>query len=173
MSFNGAEIELNGGEVNVSDNFCIGTNGNSGQGNNTIVMNGGLLTGHITTAGYEAIGVYIANNDTFIMNDGEIFADNGAGICMRGGTVIINDGVITATGEPGTTGWIGDNKTKMSKSAVIYHESANYPGKTGMSLTINGGIFTGVDHSVEVLSNEDTPKVTVAGGTFDPAYPEN
>ena len=41
-----------------------------------------------------------------------------------------------------------------------------------MSLTINSGHFVGVDHSLEVLSNEATPNVTVTGGIFEPAYPE-
>jgi hypothetical protein len=173
MAVDGAEVIIEHGEINVSDNFCIGTNGSSGRGGNTIIMNGGTLTGRITSAGYEAIGVYIANNDTFIMNDGEIVAIDGAGLVMRGGHVTINEGIIAATGEAGTTGWVGDNKTKMSKSAIIYHESANYPGKAGMSLVINGGTIIGVDHSVEVLSNEDTPNVTITNGEFDPAYPEN
>ena len=41
-----------------------------------------------------------------------------------------------------------------------------------MNLTIVGGMITGADHSVEVLSNETTPNVTITGGIFDPAYPE-
>ena len=39
-----------------------------------------------------------------------------------------------------------------------------------MSLTINGGKITGVVHSVEVLSNEVEPAVSVTGGEFTPAY---
>ena len=171
-AFDGGELVVNGGEIKVSDNFALFTNGTEGRGGNVITMNGGKLIGNITSNGYEAIGVYIANNDEFTMNDGEIIANNGAGLCMRGGTVVINGGSITATGEAGTTGWIGDDKTKMSKSAIIYHESANYPGKEGMSLTVAGGVITGVDHSIEVLSNETTPNVTVTGGTFNPAFPE-
>lgn len=171
-AFDGGEIEMNSGTITGIDNFALFTNGSAGRGGNTITMNGGHLVGNIRSNGYEACGIYIANNDTFVMNDGEIIANNGCGILMRAGDVTINGGTITATGEAGTTGWVGDNKTKMSKSAVIYHESANYPGKEGMSLYIGGGTFNGVDHALEVLSNEATPNVTVAGGTFNPAYPE-
>ena len=150
----------------------IATNGSNGQGGNAIVINGGKIDAHITSAGWEACAVYVANNDTFVMNGGELVANNGAGICMRAGDVTIHGGSITATGEPGTTGKIGDAKYQMGKSAVIYHEKANYPGKAGMKLTIDGGTFTGVDHSVEVLSNEAEPQVFVTGGTFVPVYPE-
>lgn len=170
MSFDGASLEINGGEIYVSDNFPIGTNGTDGRGNNTIIMNGGYLESHIVSEGYEAIGVYIANNDTFIMNDGEIKAIDGAGILMRGGTVELNGGKITATGHVGGGGYVGDKKKVMSQSAVIYDEASNYPGKEGINLTINGGIFVGFDHSLEVLSNDAEPAVVINGGAFVPPY---
>ena len=169
----GAVLEMNGGLVQTSDNMGIGTNGNAGQGGNTITMNGGRIEANIVTAGYEAIGVYIANSDVFVMNGGEIVANNGTGLCMRAGDVTINNGTIIATGEPGHDGKIADDPTIMTgTSAIIYHESANYPAKEGMKLTVKGGTITGVDHSVQVLSNEITPNVHVSGGTLTPAYPE-
>lgn len=171
-------IVINGGNLTGTDNFAVCTNGTEGMGNNTITINGGRLEGNIKSAGYEAIGVYIANSDTFVMNDGEIIANGGTGLCMRGGNVTINGGTITATnvdknGNIVADGKIGDDPTVMTGcSAVIYHESANYPGKEGMKLTITGGTITGVDHSVQVLSNEAQPQVFVTGGTLTPAYPE-
>lgn len=172
MAFDGASLEIDGGQLAARDNFAIGTNGTNGRGNNTIVLNDGLLVGNIVSNGYEAIGVYIANNDTFTMNGGDILAQNGAGIVMRGGNVTINGGKIVSTGIAGTTGWVGDNKTKMSKSAIIFHETANYPGNANMRLEINDGIFIGVDHSIEVLSNAANPQVFINGGSFTPDYPE-
>lgn len=175
--FDGASCVVNGGLIEVADNFAIASNGTAGRGGNTIVFNDGVLIGHISDGsiaqGYHAIGVYIANNDVFIMNGGRIEADNGTGLLMRGGLVEIHDGTIVATGEAGTEGgYVGDNKRKMSKSAVIYDEAANYPGKDGMQLSITGGTFIGVDHALEIVSNEETPAVTVTGGEFTPAYPE-
>ena len=171
-SFDGAEIVMNGGEMSISDNFGLFTNGTSGRGNNTITMNGGSIVSNIKSAGYEACGIYIANNDTFIMNGGSVTGNGGCGLLMRGGTVVINDGAITAIAGTNVPGWVGDNKTKMNASGIIYHESANYPGKEGINLTVAGGVITGVDHSIEILSNEATPNVTVTGGVFSPAYPE-
>ena len=170
MAFDGASVEFNGGELLIDDNFALGTNGSENRGNNTIVMNGGKIDAHIVTAGYEAIGIYIANNDTFTMNGGEIFAENGAGILMRGGTVTLNNGKIKTTGVEGGGGWIGDNKTVMSQSAIIYDEKSNYPGKAGMNLTVNGGTFVGFDKSIDVQSTEVEPKVYVYGGAFVPPY---
>ena len=168
----GAELVMNGGLIETVDNMGIGTNGTSGLGGNTITMNGGKINAHITSQNYEAIGVYIANNDTFVMNDGEIVANGGAGLCMRAGQVAIHGGTITAIGTAETSGKIADAPAMMGPSGVIYHESANYPGKAGMSLTIDGGTITGVTHSVEILSNEDVPNVHITGGTFDPPYHE-
>lgn len=169
----GGVIEMNGGLIETIDNMGIATNGSSGQGGNTIIINGGKIDAHITSAGWEACAVYVANSDTFVMNGGELVANNGAGLCMRAGNVTINDGIITATGEAGTTGKIADGNFQMGKSAVIYHEKANYPAKDGMKLTVNGGTFTGVDHAIDVQSNEAEPQVFVTGGNFTPAYPES
>lgn len=165
-------VEINGGKIDVSDNFAVGTNGSAGRGGNVITINGGELTGKITSDGYEAIGIYIANSDTLVVNDGTIKAEGGAGICMRAGNVTINGGEIIATTGDHVPGWIGDKKTRMNASGIIYHESADYPGKAGMSLVVNDGEITGAEHSIEVLSNEAAPNVTVNGGNLTPAYPE-
>ena len=175
----GARITVNGGKLTGLDNFAISTNGTSGMGGNIITINGGELEGNIKSAGYEAIGVYIVNSDIFVMNGGTIKANGGTGLCMRAGDVTINDGTIIATnvdknGNIVADGKIGDDSTVMTGcSAIIYHETANYPGKAGMKLTVKGGTITGVDHAIQVLSNEETPNVHVSGGTFNPAYPES
>ena len=168
MAFDGGSITVNGGTLHTRDNFAIGTNGSAGRGGNVIIMNGGEIDAHITSAGYEAIGIYLPNDDVFIMNDGTINVTDGAGIVQRGGSCTIRGGSITVTGTPGNTGWVGDNKTKMSQSAVIYHQTANYPTKDTIRLAISGGNFVGVDHAVEILSDEAEPKVSITGGTFIP-----
>ena len=174
----GSTVTINGGTLVGTDNYAVATNGSAGMGNNVITINGGKLEGNITSPGYEAIGVYIPNHDTFVMNGGEIIAHGGTGLCMRSGDVTINNGTITATnvdknGNIVADGKIGDDPTVMTGcSAVIYHESANYPGKEGMKLTVKGGTITGVDHSIQVLSNEAQPQVFVTGGILTPVYPE-
>ena len=170
----GATIIINDGLIVTTNGYGISTSELSGEGGNGITINGGTIDANNTATGFEACAVYIANNDSFVMNGGEIIGNNGAGICMRGGQVEINTGAtITATGTAGTTGKIGTSETLMTKSAIIYHESADYPGKSGMTLTVNDGTITGVDHSIEVLSNEVEPQVVVTGGTLTPTYPES
>lgn len=177
MAFDGAEVIVNGGTFETVDNFVIGTNGTPGRGSNTITINSGKLTGNITSNGYEACGVYVANNDIVeIGSDVEIDVKNGCGILMRGGSVTVKSGAkinITTDKPEGFTGWVGDNKTKMTQSGIIYHESANYPGKTGMELIVEDGVtINAIDHSIEVLSNEETPRVTIGTGNYTPVYPE-
>ena len=174
----GSVIEINGGNLVGTDNFAVATNGSSGMGGNTITINGGRFEGNIKTNGYEAIGIYIANSDTVVINDGEIIANGGTGICMRAGDLTINGGTITATnvdknGNTVADGQIGDDPTVMTGcSAVVFHETSNYPGQAEkeMKLTVTGGTITGVDHSIEVLSDKAEPKVFVTGGTLTPAY---
>ena len=176
----GSTIIVNDGILVGTDNFAIATHGSNGMGSNTIIINGGTMEGNIVSNGYEAIGVYVANSDTFVMNDGEIIAHGGTGLCMRAGDVTINGGTITATnvdknGNIVADGKVGDNNTVMTGcSAVIFHETSNYPGQKDkpMKLTIKGGTITGVDHSVQVLSESEHPNVFVTGGTFNPPYPE-
>ena len=168
-------IEVNGGLIETTDNFAISTNGNAGNDHNMITINGGRLVGNITSAGYEAIGIYIANNDTLTVNGGEIVANGGTGICMRGGTVVINDGTITAlknnkAGQPVPDGKIGDDATiAEGVSAIVYHKSSAYQN-AGMNLTINGGTISGIDKSIDVIGDEN-PSITINGGTLTPAYP--
>ena len=171
-AFDKGEIEINGGTFKGIDNFPVFTNGTAGRGGNTITINGGEFEGNITSNGYESCCVYVANNDTVVINGGTFVSNDGCGILMRAGTVTINDAEVVAKKkavDSHSPGYVGDNKTKMSASAIIYHESANYPGKAGMSLTINGGTFEGADLAVEVLSNEATPNVHINGGEFTPA----
>lgn len=173
---NGGIIEVNGGVLEGLDNFAIATNGNAGNKNNVITVNGGKLIGNIRSSGYEAIGVYIANQDTFVMNDGEIIAHGGTGLCMRGGNVTINGGKITATGtdkngNPVADGKIADDPTVMTGvSAIVFHRSTSYQNE-GMHLTIAGGIITGTDKSIDIVSESDeTANITVTGGTLTPPY---
>lgn len=177
MAFDGAEVVINGGDFETIDNAVIGTNGSAGRGNNKITINNATLTGGTTTDGYEACGIYVANNDEVTVGSNvEINVVNGCGILMRGGNVTVKKGVkIITTTDKGSdfTGYVGDNKTKMSQSGIIYHETANYPGKAGMKLTVESGVkISSIVHSIEILSNEETPNVLIRQGDFSPAYPE-
>ena len=177
MAFDGAEVTINDGEFTTVDNAVIGTNGTAGRGNNTIVINKAVLNGNTASAGYEACGIYCANNDKIVVGSDVVMdIKNGCGILMRGGEVTVKKGVkinITTDKEEGFTGWVGDNKTKMTQSGIIYHETANYPGKAGMKLVVEDGVtINAIDHSIEILSNEEVPNTKIGVGHYNPNYPE-
>ena len=160
MAFDGGTLTLNGGDYNTNDNFVVGTNGTSGRGGNTINIKNAVLKGKIQSNGYEACGIYVANNDTVNIEDSEIIAENGCGILMRAGNVTVKNTKITTTGTAG--GFVGDKKKVMSNSGIIYDEASNYPGKAGMSLVYGQDVtFDCSGETVEILSNEETPNVTV------------
>lgn len=155
MAFDGAAIEMNGGTLNTRDNFAIATNGIKGRGGNTIIMNGGTLNGRITSNGYEAVGIYIANTDTFIMNGGTIDTLNGCGICQRGGNVQLLGGtVITRVDENYRAGGVGDKKKNLEADGVIFDEASLYPTANDhvpMALTIGENFVINVPEGFEAV----------------------
>ena len=179
IASNGASgmITVNGGHLIGTNGYAIATSEETGYDGNTIVINDGVLEGNANTAeGKEAVGVYIANGDSFTMNDGDIIANGGTGICMRGGNVTINGGSITATdddgnGNPVDPGAIGSDETVFyGTSGIIYHKVEGFSGYTdGMQLTVTGGSITAYDYSIEVIGDED-PNITVTGGDLNPGY---
>lgn len=164
-------ITINNGTIKSLNSFSIYSSRVSS--GNTIVLNGGHLESSTITNNFESCCVYIAGNDEFTMNGGVVESIDGCGILMRAGTVVINDGEVTAKkkgSDSHSPGYVEQMNKQMSASAVIYDEASDFPSKDGMSLTIHNGTFTGVDHSLEILSNEVEPAVIVTGGTFVPDY---
>ena len=149
----GASFEMNGGELEGIDNCPLMGQGTAGNGGTEMIMNGGKLIAHITSAGYIACGVYMPNDGKFIMNGGEIVSD-GAGIVMRAGEVELNGGSIVANGATGVNGKVGDSRVVVGPYAVVYDEKANYPGlQTGdFKLTIGADMdLQGTDGDISIL----------------------
>lgn len=150
----GAALEINGGTFECVDNCPIMGQGNAGNGNVNIVMNGGQLIAHITSAGYIAAGVYMPNDGSFTMNGGEIISD-GAGIVMRGGQVNLNGGVINANGATGVKGKVGDSRVVVGPYAVVYDQTAHYPAVNSMELNIGKDmVLNGTDGDISVLVDD-------------------
>ena len=149
----GAALEINGGEIECYDNCPIQGNGSNGQGDVEIVMNGGKLVAHIQSAGYTACGVYMPNTGKFVMNGGEIISD-GAGLVMRAGEVELNGGSIKAEGASGVKGKVGDSKVTVGPYAIVYDESAKYPGASAGEFKLTVGkemVLEGTDGDIDVL----------------------
>jgi hypothetical protein len=114
-------------------------------------MNGGRLEGHIQSAGYIACAVYMPNEGSFTMNDGEIVSD-GCGICMRGGQVNLNGGSVIASGESGVKGKVGDSRVVVGPYAVVYDAQSQYPAVNSLELNIAAGVvLEGTDGDIDTV----------------------
>lgn len=153
----GAQFVMNGGELEGRDNCPLMGQGSEGQGNVDIVINGGKLIAHITSAGYIACGVYMPNSGKFTMNGGEIVSD-GAGLVMRAGEVELNGGSIVANGATGIKGKVGDSRVVVGPYAVIYDEKAKYPGASEGEFKLTIGedmILEGTDGDLDFIFSDD------------------
>ena len=135
-----ATCTIESGNFTAIDNAVLGTNGTKGRGGNIITINGGTFTGGITSSGYVACGIYAPNDDTWTINGGTFNITGGAGIVARAGVVTVYGGTFNCSGN--TTGKVGDSRVVVPCSALVFDESANYPGLTENSkIVVNGGTF--------------------------------
>ena len=165
--FDGSVLNINGGVVTALNNYGVFTKKSDIYGHNTIVMNAGRVVGQTHTLDKASCGIFIANRDSFTMTGGEIISENGCGLLMRSGTVLIHNGLIISEGtDPGT---VGEDNIIVTHSAIIFHQTSDYTHSASMTLTINDGRFVGVQHSIEILSNKVEPDININGGYFNPA----
>lgn len=163
----GADIEINGGTFTATDNLVLSGNGSSKNPSgvvrteaNHITVNGGTFNGAIKTSGYIAGGVYSPWKDVWTLNGGVFNVTNGCGICARAGQVTIGENVVfNVTGT--TAGWVGDKKTSVPCAAIVYDESANYPGQDETSkITVNSAVIA----NSTVTEGQDKVVVMKSGG---------
>ena len=156
----GATLTINGGTISCIDNGGVMMNGTAGKGGNTVVMNGGRIEGHITSAGYLACGVYLPNDDVFTMNGGEIISD-GVGIVLRGGKAILNGGVVEGNGATGVKGKVGDSRVVVGPYAVVYDMESAYPAKDSLELVIGADmILRGTDGAIDIVGDPANANIT-------------
>lgn len=127
LIIDGGAVEVNGGTYTTIDNGVIMTNGSEGRGNNSIVINDGVFTGHITSGGYLAHAVYLANADRLTVNGGTFNVENGSAFVVRGGYLKINPNVaISVSGS--AMGKVGDgNQLIPAGHDIVVDYKSNYP----------------------------------------------
>lgn len=180
--YSGSTVNINGGIIKTVDNVAVGNNGtldaNRGDHGGTIInITGGRLESHITTPGYVACGVYMANHGICNISGGEIVAIGGCGICLRAGTVNITGGTIQGSGSTDLLGKVGDSRVVVGPNGIVYDQIAKYPGAkldtedSGIHLNIYGGTITGKNASIQVLKEESfEPDINVNGGLLVPNF---
>lgn len=175
LALNGGSVVIDGGSVSAIDNGAIMGNGTAGAGDTDITINGGYFEGNITSNGYVACTIYHPNTGTLTINGGEIVANGGAGIVMRGGQLNFNGGTIVANtteARPsGSVGKVGDSRVVVGIAGIVYDKNSKYPGKDTLEVNINGGSITGADYSLQVLTDEAEPAISIANeAILTPAY---
>ena len=163
-AYTGTTVNINGGEITGRDNMAVSGNGTAGAGGYTINISGGTLIGNIESAGYQSCAVYGPNEGVINITGGTIIANNGAGVVMRGGELNMTGGSIQVMGT--AHGWVGDRKTKLNASGIIYDYQANYPAKDTLAVYVGpDAVIHGVDADVQIYKGaQETPNVTVENG---------
>lgn len=126
--YGGSVTTIESGTFTATDNAVIMGQGLEQNKNVTLTINGGTFNGGITTAGYIACGVYVANSGTYAINGGVFNITNGCGICARAGQVTVAD---EATFDvSGTiTGKVGDKNVAIPcVDMYIDYSEPPYPG---------------------------------------------
>ena len=171
----GAQLSVTGGVIAAEGNCAIGGNGTNSasryDGGTTINISGGTIIGRMTAEfvedGYIAVGIYHPQNGEMTISGGTIYADQGVGIAMRGGTLDFTGGSIISTGS--ASGKVGDSKVAMDCYGIQVDGDSGYYDYANCKVTISGSASvssqSGVD-SIIVTPAGDEDKITVSGGYF-------
>lgn len=126
--YGGSVTTIESGTFTATDNAVIMGQGLEQNNNVTLTINGGTFNGGITTAGYIACGVYVANSGTYAINGGTFNITNGCGICARAGQVTVAAAAkFTVTGS--ITGKVGDKNVAIPcVDMYIDYSEPPYPG---------------------------------------------
>ena len=127
--FGGSKLTVNGGTFTSMDNNVVATNGSESKGCE-ITINGGVFNGNIKTKGYIACGVYVANDDTVMINGGTFNIVDGVGILMRAGKTTIGKDVVINLTNTGTvtSGKVGDAVIDITTpSHLVVDLKSKYP----------------------------------------------
>ena len=157
-----ASLTMNGGTIinGITGNGSNNDNGDPVYAPTTITINGGVVNGG-------ELGIYHPQVGKLTINNGEITGKSG--IEMRAGELVVNGGVITATGTPLTVNPNGGGSTTVGAAVAI----AQHTTKRPITVNISGGTFTGgaalLEANPQSNPKEATEKIgiVVNGGTFN------
>lgn len=154
-----ASLTVNAGATVTAKNAAIIGNGNDGQGNTTITINGGTMTSEDT-------GIYHPQVGTLTINGGMITGAK-LGVEIRAGELSVTGGTITATADTYSCVANTNGTTTVGAALAI----AQHTTKKDITVNISGGTFTGVKAISESnpQENDPAPQVTmsVTDGTFN------
>ena len=161
----GATLVMSGGVVVADNNAAIGGNGKdeAESRDTSISISGGTVISHIDADGYIACGIYHPQRGKLSITGGTVYADNGVGILLRGGTLDMTDGTVIATGN--ASGQVGDSTIVQSCYGVQIDGASAYYDSANAKATITGGLVK-AGENVPALNVVAPGTMTANGGTF-------
>lgn len=154
-----ASLTVNDGTTISGPNTAISGNGNEGEGNTTITINGGTMTSEDT-------GIYHPQVGTLTIHDGTITGTK-LGVEIRAGELSVTGGTITATADTYSCVTNTNGTTTVGAALAI----AQHTTKKDITVNISGGTFTGKKAISESnpQENDPAPQVTmsVTDGSFN------
>lgn len=159
------------------NNFVIGGDEND-QSNNSISidLDGTTIYANSSSSNYLACGIYLPIVGNIVIQNSEIFANDGCGICQRTGDVSIKDNVVIhATGtEEKNSGKVGNSDIIIHTSGIVYDQISHYNNGESFYLELYSDNYyiEGYYKSIEVLKDEEyQPDIYIEeGGTLIPPY---
>ena len=162
-----------------AENVTINTQGNllaTQAGGATIYVNGTVESGTINVMGgsvkqEQDVAIYIAGKADLNISGGEI--EGTTGVEIRAGKLNVTGGTITATAEEFVATPNGNGSTSIGAAIAVTQHSTNHE----LTATISGGTFTGVRALYEEDTCDDNISgisMSVNGGIFNgEVYSEN
>lgn len=155
-----AVLTIEGGKI-IGQNFAISGNGTCH--NTEITINGGTLS---ATNPEGNLAIYHPQDGKLTINGGELEGQNSA-IELRSGTLVINNGKLTAKSTSYSLAPNGSGSTTVGAAVAIAQHTTKLP----INVEIKGGTlsgFAGIDVS-NPQNNDDAAnvKVTISGGTIN------
>jgi hypothetical protein len=185
----GGTLELNDGVlITGNENIDSGKESTGGvyvEGNGTLTMNGGEISGNFAHSGaMGGGGVYVADSGTFTMNNGKISGNTaygGGGLYVAGGTATQFEGMYDGGGTFTMNGGeISDNTATAYNGGGVHIEaggtftmnngkiSGNKASHGGGVSVEDGGLFSVHMYGGEISGNKASSGggVYIKGGTF-------
>ena len=161
----GATLVMSGGAVVADNNAAIGGNGKdeAESRDTSISISGGAVISHIDADGYIACGIYHPQRGKLSITGGTVYADNGVGVLLRGGTLDMTDGTVIATGN--ASGQVGDSTIVQSCYGVQIDGASAYYDSANAKATITGGLVK-AGENVPALNVVAPGTMTANGGMF-------
>lgn len=171
VCYKGATVNVTGGELNGSGLAVIAGSGAAGYGGTTVNVSGGTLVAGVSSDGTASCGIYNPQDGVVNVSGGTITSCQGPGVLMRAGKLTMTGGTVEAQGDAAFAGTVGDAKSEITASGIVFDRDANYTDAANTKIKIQGDVkVTGAKSAIEVVNDNHATDVEdavrVVSGTF-------